>query len=408
MHVRKTATNKLERMHHLLAFLGNPQEAFKVIHVAGTSGKTSTATYCSQLLKAAGCNVGLTVSPHTIEMNERVQINGVPLPEAEFCSEFEQYIGQIERSTIKPTYFELLLGFALWEFARKRVEYAVVEVGIGGLWDTTNVLTRADKVCVITDIGLDHTDILGTTLPEIAAQKAGIIHGRNVAFMHDQGREVTGQILERARLKQADVHLLTDHDTQAPADLPLFQQRNFSLALAAINYTLDRDGHAPLSPKQRLSASRYHMPGRMETFTYSGKTIIIDGAHNGQKLGALLGSVASQYPDTRYALLLGFIDGHDAITRAHDCLQAAAKHSISTIIVTQFGGPQDAPHVSMPVGDIIQIGRELGMRAIVAEVLAEAAFEKLLSAKEPIVIASGSFYLLNHIRPLVLAKTNAK
>ena len=160
----------LDVMKALMEHLGNPQNQLRVLHVAGTSGKTSTAYYCAALLKEAGKKVGLSVSPHVDTVNERLQINGQPMPEAEFCKVLSEFLDVVAESGIKPSYFELLVAMTYWEFARQKVDYAVIEVGLGGLRDGTNVIERADKVCLITDIGLDHTEILGHTLTKITGE----------------------------------------------------------------------------------------------------------------------------------------------------------------------------------------------------------------------------------------------
>ncbi|MCA9326649.1 hypothetical protein KC976_03555, partial [Candidatus Saccharibacteria bacterium] len=165
----------LDNMCALMDHIGSPQEKIRVVHVAGTSGKTSTSYYAAALLRAAGLQVGLSVSPHVDQINERLQINGQPLSEAEFCQVLTEFLNAIKDAPVKPSYFELLTAMAFWEYARRGVDAAVMEVGLGGLLDATNVISRRDKICLITDIGLDHTEILGDTLVEIAQQKAGII-----------------------------------------------------------------------------------------------------------------------------------------------------------------------------------------------------------------------------------------
>ncbi len=394
----------IERMHQLLAVLGSPQESLKIIHVAGTSGKTSTAYYTAALLKRAGYRVGLTISPHTIEMNDRVQIDGQPLAEETFARDFEEFLQLIVDSGLRPMYFEIMFGFALWEFARLGASHAVVEVGVGGLLDTTNVLTAPDKVCIITDIGFDHMHILGHTIPEIAAQKAGIIQSHNVAFTYDQGSAVLGAIHDRSRLKQAEVHIYSEDDI-LKLDLPLFQRRNFSLARQAVAYVCEKDGRK-LTDDMVQSASKILIPGRMETVMIGGKHVILDGAHNGQKMNALLQSVQAMYPGQPIAMLLGFIESAGADARLDDCLSLCGK-AATTLIATQFGGPEDAPHVSVPVGDIIQKGKHLGLTRIIAEVQPAQAFKALLEAPEPVVVVAGSLYLLNHVRPLALAQNGA-
>jgi dihydrofolate synthase/folylpolyglutamate synthase len=145
--------NNLDPVRKLLRAAGNPQNTLRVVHVAGTSGKTSTAYYVAALLKAAGKKVGLAVSPHVDNLNERVQLDLSPLPEAEFCAELGKYLELVKQTGVVLNHFELLYAFAYLQFARLGVDYAVVEVGVGGLLDATNTVDRDDKVCVITDIG---------------------------------------------------------------------------------------------------------------------------------------------------------------------------------------------------------------------------------------------------------------
>src|SRR5688572_622401 len=176
----------LDRMQALLAFLGDPQEKLRVVHIAGTSGKTSAAYFVRGLLQASGARTGLTISPHMVSLAERVQIAGAPVSDAAFVQYIHDFLPLVEKSGLQPSYFEIIIALAFWVFAHEDVDFAVIETGLGGLLDATNTVRRADKVCVITDIGLDHTDILGETIPEIAAQKAGIIQPGNIVVVQNQ------------------------------------------------------------------------------------------------------------------------------------------------------------------------------------------------------------------------------
>ncbi|HSX35838.1 MAG TPA: Mur ligase family protein [Patescibacteria group bacterium] len=394
----------LDHVVELMAYIGDPQEKLKIIHVAGTSGKTSTAYYAAGLLHAAGYKVGLSVSPHVDQVNERLQIDMVPLAEAEFCSEFGTFMDLVEQSEIKTTYFELLVAFTYWEYARQQVDYAVVEVGLGGLMDATNVVMRADKVCVLTDIGLDHVAVLGKTIPEIAAQKAGIIQLHNAAFCYDQGPDVLDQFRARARQKQADLHIL---DQQAlPSDfdfLPLFQKRNFGLSLAAVTFTLQRDSHPALTDEQKMQAAHTYVPGRMDTHTLAnGKIFIMDAAHNGQKLHALGESLRAQYPGQEIAAIVGFIMSSDGR------LELAVREVVDIahhIIVTDFSGSeQDIAHEARGQVEIVAALQDVGFTNYqVAPNLADA-YALLQARPEPVLLATGSIYMLGALRALLKGK----
>jgi dihydrofolate synthase/folylpolyglutamate synthase len=160
----------------IAGLVGNPQDHLRVIHLAGTSGKTSTSYYIAGLLKAGGMKVGLTVSPHVTAITERVQINNIPLSETEFCRYMSEFLPLVTADEERlPSYFEVMMVFALWVFDKSNVDYAVVETGLGGLHDSSNICRRTDKICIITDIGVDHTHVLGDTIEKIATHKAGII-----------------------------------------------------------------------------------------------------------------------------------------------------------------------------------------------------------------------------------------
>lgn len=388
-----------ERMTQLMEFLGNPQDTYKVVHVAGTSGKTSTAYYVAALLQAAGRRVGLTISPHVDAINERVQIGLQPLPQAEFCTEFGDFLELIKPSGIVPMYFEACIAFAFWQFARRGVEYAVIEVGVGGLVDSTNVVHQPNKICVITDIGYGHVGVLGHTLAEIAAQKAGIIQLHNSVFCHPQGPEIMQQIRARAQQKQADLHEVDEPMAADVAFLPQFQQRNFHLSKAVAQFALARDGGdaARLTPTAIMHAAHTLIPGRMELRTQGDKTIILDGAHNPQKLRALVASLQVQFPDQPVAVLF-------ALTRSSPAFVARMVHELRPlrpyVIATGFA-PDPAGHYGSVAAENIQTA--LQPAALRGEMIADPtqAFAALLARPEQILLVTGSFYLLNPIRPLL-------
>lgn len=411
LEARTQATKKfshgLEHMYELLDFLGNPQKRLRIIHVAGTSGKTSTAYYAASLLKEAGVRVGLTVSPHVDDVNERVQIDLQPLPEAEFCRRLDEFLRLIEPCRVVPNYFELFIAFALWEFDAQGVEYAVVEVGVGGLLDSTNVVSDPRKVCVITDIGFDHMHVLGDTLPEIAEQKAGIIQLHNTVFCYQQGREVMEVIRARAERMQADLHTFkTDGLGEEFNFLPLFQRRNFGLALQAAKFVQERDKLPVLSPGLLVRAARVHIPARMEKIGLDGKIVILDIAHNVQKLHGLLESVHAAYPGQAVAALLRLPVRDRAMRRTTAGLREVTKN-VSHIIFTSLAEQGDAPDESFQPEVLTEICREAGFKSFEVVSDPKEAFRVLRSRPEPILLVTGSTFLLNHIRPLLASKLQA-
>jgi len=390
----------LDRMWPLLEAAGNPHQQLSVVHIAGTSGKTSTAYYTAALLQSTGARVGLTVSPHVDSVTERVQINGRLQDEAVFCRDLGEFIDLIADVTPQPTYFELLIVFVLWSFVRHGVDYAVLETGMGGLVDGTNVVTRTDKVCAITDIGLDHTHILGTTIPEIARQKAGIIHEGNHVFMHEQSDAVMDEVRERASHYNAPLHVINEADTalstptEAASSLADFQIRNSTLARAIAEHVAARDGRAINAD---FDLNSVVVPGRMEVVQLSEEqgSLVMDGAHNRQKMQAFVSSFQTRHPDTKADVLLALKEGKE-YKEVIDEL-AAITHSL---IVTTFNTSQDLPAVSQSPDVIADYARSKDIDVTVAEDNKQA-YSALRARQQPIKIATGSFYLLHQLRKLL-------
>jgi len=389
------AVYNLDTIRALAAFVGNPQNNFRVLHVAGTSGKTSTSYYAAALLKAAGKKVGLTVSPHITSINERVQIGLVPLPEQTFCAELGLFMDEVEKSGLKPTYFEIMMAFAYWEFARQKVDFAVVEVGLGGLLDGSNIVTRDDKVCVITDIGFDHMGVLGHSLPEIATQKAGIIHANNAVFMHEQSDEVMEVFRATCEREPASLHMVAAERDVALSFLPLYQQRNIALAEDAVAFALG----SALQPQQIVEAAKVHIPGRMETFTVGEKTVVLDGAHNPQKLQAMAESMRAAHPDTAMAALVGFVQSKEVSLDENAQIVTALAPDV---LVTAFGATQEHGAPSIDADVVATAFQAAGAKT---EIITDhhKAIEALMARQEPVVIITGSLYLVSYLRPFILA-----
>ena len=384
----------LDRMQVLMDKLGNPQNSYKVIHVAGTSGKTSTSYYIASLLQQSCKKVGLTVSPHVDEVNERVQINLMPMPEEEFCKELSEFLNTLENTGVNPTYFELLVAFAYWEFARQGVDYAVVEVGLGGLLDGTNVVSRSDKVCVITDIGLDHTNVLGTNLSDIAAQKAGIVQEHNVTFMYRQPKEVMDAVKKRCQQKDAHLNAITQADFDGSESLPLFQQRNWYLAKKVFEYIAERDSLPELRKEQLLKSQQTYVPARMEVMQFGDKTVIMDGAHNPQKIRASVLSLQDKFPGQKMQVVLGLLGDKEL-----EGVIKELKPIASAIYATYFAAEQDMPRQAINPDEIVKTAQAQGLKAM-AIYEPEQAFQAALNEPESVLVI-GSFFLLNHIRPLI-------
>lgn len=376
----------LERIKKLLDKLDNPQDKIKVVHVAGTSGKTSTCYYLAKLLSLNGYKTGLSVSPHIESINERVQVNLTPVSEKEFCKNLGEFIGILKSQDVRPTYFELLVAFAFWYFALIKVDYAIIEVGLGGLLDGTNVVSREDKICVITDIGLDHIDILGETLEEITAQKAGIIQKGNQVFSNQQDKPVINSLRRAAESKHAELIV------NSKQDFTSFNTRNFSLAKLAAEWIFKRDLKPQLSEAKVDEASKTVIPGRMEKYSIKGKTVILDGAHNSQKIENLLKSLESEIEPGDCCFVLAV--GENKKSHLLKMTQAISKYA-GHVILTNFKFSQDFKHKSLSPGYL---------KSYFEDVPSEKAFDlnqavkKALNRPEKTVIFTGSLYMVGPVR----------
>jgi dihydrofolate synthase/folylpolyglutamate synthase len=389
----------LGRTERLMVHVGNPEKQLRVVHVAGTSGKTSTTYYISALLTPAGCKVGSTISPYVDSMNERIQINGQPLPEKKFCAYFGEFLDLLADIPDTPSRFEVLIAFAYWVFVQEKVDYAVVETGMGGLDDSTNVAARADKLCVITDIGYDHMELLGDTLGKIAHQKAGIIHDGNTALMYDQAPEIM-QVVRYWVSQQEDAELLTfeqerlraAYGGELSADMPNYQKRNWLLAFSAYKWLAKRDELTQLSATELQKTQQLQVPARMDVRVLDGKTIIMDGAHNGQKMAAFWTSFAAQYPGVKPTVLFALKKGKEVA----DIAPLLKKYG-GEVMVTTFTKTQDLPVASMEPSEITSVLEANGVKYRTIPDQNEA-YRQFRSSLENTGVITGSFFLISQLR----------
>jgi len=385
----KGGNYRLNRMKRLMFYLGNPQDSYQTIHVAGTSGKTSTSYYVAALLKKSGYKVGLTVSPHIEKISERAQINLKTLGDSTYYKELEGFNNLVELSAIKPSRFEFLTAFAFYIFKKYQVEFAVVEVGLGGLLDATNVINRSDKICLITDIGIDHTKLLGNTIGSIAQQKAGIIQNNNQVFMYKQSNTVMKQIKNRCQKTNAILNVIDQDYIDAPeyAELPDFQKRNLNLAIKSIQ--------SRITPQSVEFARNILIPGRREVIG----NIILDGSHNVQKITKLVESLQNE--QQKIVLLVSFGNSEKLrIQQKFNLLRRVGDE----IIITKFTKGQDETRLSINPTKLAQYAKRSDFRKITTEVNSSKALELLRHkiGNDKIGLITGSFYLISKIRKEIL------
>ncbi|MFI5270824.1 MAG: bifunctional folylpolyglutamate synthase/dihydrofolate synthase [Candidatus Saccharimonadales bacterium] len=385
----------LDRIRPLMQYLDNPQDKLNVIHIAGTSGKTSTAYFLSSLIRSSGKKVGMTVSPHIDSVTERVQINNEPLYEAKFCSELETFLEKVEESNIKPSYFELLYAFSMWVFVRQEVDYAVIETGMGGLHDATNIIDRPDKICVITDIGIDHAHILGNNLKDIALQKIGIVHAHNQVFCYEQINEVMEVFKDWVDSVHASLNTTTQIEEEENSDLdfegiPYYQQRNWLLAYKVFRYLMKRDKITHLTRQALIESFHVQVPARMEVKEVAGKTIIMDGAHNGQKMVTFIESFKKLFPDKKPIVIIALKKDKD-FNEVVEYISEIA----SNVVTTTFSATQDLMVESMDSDELAAAFKKLNARSIRNP---HEAFEIAMNEAEDAILITGSFYLLSQLR----------
>lgn len=331
--VSRRTSYKLDRMRALLRELGDPHRTYPTIHIGGTSGKGSTASMIAAALSAAGKRTGLHTKPHLHAMTERAVVDSTPIGRERFASLLSEMMPAIERTTAKhgrPTYYETLLALAFAYFARERVDVAVIEVGLGGRLDGTNVLTPV--VAAITSIGFDHTDVLGSSLESIAYEKAGIAKPGVplvLANVPAQARsviercvaEIGASLIHVSEVVQIQRTGGTSREQQLSAKtsrgsydfqlslLGTFARLNAATAIAVLEQ-LD-DALRPTLSEINRAFGELQLPGRMEFYALT-PAVLFDIAHNPEKAEALVASLREAFPGRRIHYVLAVGESKDA------------------------------------------------------------------------------------------------
>ena len=313
----------LETIKRILSALGNPQENFTSIHVAGTNGKGSVASALSSILHESGYKVGLYTSPHLVRFNERICINNCQISDADVVKSYKA-VQQVHHGDRSPTFFEFATAMALYEFGRQKVEWAVIETGMGGRYDATNIITPA--ISIITNVSMEHRDYLGNTLAQITREKAGIIKQRTPVVTAVKQKQAQSVVQRVAHKKSAPVFMLgknftvrrnrtgyfsyygienTWHDLQTPL-LGHYQVQNAALALAASELLNKLKAEISFkSIKNGLTKTRW--PGRLEIVS-DKPLVILDGAHNLIAARNLSKFLAANLVNRRIILVVGILD----------------------------------------------------------------------------------------------------
>ncbi|MFH0980723.1 MAG: folylpolyglutamate synthase/dihydrofolate synthase family protein [Planctomycetota bacterium] len=417
-HSRVSYTNNnfsLARMNRLLAALGNPHRKFASVHIAGTKGKGSTATMVAEMLRGTGYKVGLYTSPHVSTICERIWVDGRIIPETAFTQIFRQ-VAPVARSIkgVEPTYFELLTAGAFLHFAQAKVEIAVIETGMGGRLDATNVLTPA--ACGITSISYDHAAQLGNTLELIAGEKAGIIKKGVPVVSAPQAPSVKKVLQQVAEERSAPIYFVGQdvpfsHRFESAPDIgphnrislttpqsrfehlhvPLsgeHQTVNCALSLVLLDVLKGR-GFTIDDQKAVAGLANVRMVGRMEIISDEPR-ILVDGAHNAASIEALMRAIGQSVRYDSMVVIFGCHKDKDI-----DGMLKQLQLGADKIVFTSTGSRRavDADEVAARYtelsGKMAQVGRTLD------EAMAIAASAV---SREDIICITGSFYLVGEAK----------
>lgn len=408
----------LERTLRLLELLGNPQEKLKLIHIAGTNGKGSTTAMITKMLSGLGYKVGMYTSPFLEEFEERIQINGENIPKdilAELVTLIKPSIDKVkEEGYGHPTEFEMITVLMLLYFEKEKVNFGVVEVGLGGRLDSTNVIMPI--VSVITSISFDHTNLLGNSLKEIAGEKCGIIKKDIPTVVFPQYEEAKNVVLNKCKIENSrlyevnlnDVELLEIVKGDKPfqrvkirgakeyiLNLPLLGEHQiYNLALAIkVLEVIERQGLINLDNKSiEKSISEVKWKGRLEVLR-NKPLVVIDGAHNIQGIATLKTNIEKYFNYENIYLILGILADKDVEKMVEEITPLAKKVYAVTPNSIRAELAQDLKR------EIIKYNRNCE----VYENYEDAFNTALKEAKEnDLIIASGSLYMIGDMRKIIV------
>lgn len=404
-------TFKLDRMEQLLAKLGDPHRQIRTVHVAGTNGKGSTVHMIGSMLQACGYTVGIYTSPHLVDLRERILINGQVIEKPVFTDLMKRVAKAAEKAGVEPTFFEAMTAVCLKHFAEQAVDIAVIEVGLGGRLDSTNVIRP--EACVVTSIDYDHMNLLGNTLEEIAREKAGIFKRDVPAFIFESDPAVERAMAEAAERAGAPLKIVNkDIDYSArfcvtddlgphtrvclytktsrlehlPVPLPgEHMASNCGLALAVVDHlkTVGFD-----CPEDKITAglAATKVPGRMQ-LVWDRPRVLVDGAHNPAAVGALMRCVGAHLPYDSMICVFGCCSDKDVPALIDKVNLGADK-----VIFTRAAGN---PRAADPEDLQKLFNERSGKMSQVAKTLPEALeMATRAVSREDLVCVTGSFYLV--------------
>ena len=395
----------LEREQELLDRIGNPHRGMKYIHVAGTNGKGSTAAMLANILRTAGYRTGLYTSPYIIRFNERIQVNGEQISDEEICALTEFIKPHAEAMADHPSEFEIVTAIGFEYFKRQRCDIVVLEVGMGGEWDATNVIEE-NEAAVIVNIGLDHTEVLGDTIEKIARTKSGVVKRGCPCVIYRQEPTVEAVFSEVCRQMDAPLYLADfnsliprhsgldgqrfDWETLRDLGIPLLgahQLKNACTVLSTVRVLTSRGWNIP-EVAIRAGLETVYWPGRFQLMM-DRPLFIIDGGHNPQCLEALENAIRTYLPGRK----LVFLNGCMADKDYGDMFRWLLPYAQEFVTVK----PQNPRALSAEaLSDYIR--ENLNARATPCATVAEGVRTAIENAgPEGVVCACGSLYMIGDI-----------
>lgn len=407
----------LSRITEILARLGNPQEKYKIIHVAGTNGKGSACSMLSQILISAGFKTAEYTSPHLERYNERFVINNIEISDddyAKYMGIIKKYADEMEEEGLgRPTVFEHLTALAFLYFADNHVDYAVIEVGLGGRFDATNVV-RSPILSVIASISFDHTEFLGNTLESIAFEKGGIIKNGCPVVLYNQSECVYNVIKKlsdernsklyyafnekidiiRQNIDETILSISNEYFKYDNILLPLigeYQIKNCALVLLAA-YVLKQSGLSITDENIREGILKSRWNGRMEV-CQKNPLIVIDGAHNPDGILMLAKSAEKYFVDKKIVLLMGVLSDKQYEKMAEEIIPLA-----DVVVITRPDSER-----ALSADGLKKVALKYCDRVYSLENIDEAyKFALGMVGREDVLLCAGSLYLVGRLRTLIM------
>ncbi len=392
----------LETIQKAMDILGNPENSYKIIHIAGTNGKGSTSTYVANMLESQGYKVGKFTSPEIFDFNERISINNQNITDQELASIFHEIRTRLaNHQDVSLTFYEMLTAIMFLYMQHQAIDYLVLEVGLGGKYDATNICTS--DLALITNISLDHMNFFGSDLNNIAEEKAGIIKNKQKVFLGSSIKELNIAV---EKLSDDIVNITNNNYTismnphelstgicidNQEFTLPLYgehQAHNFALAYYALQ-SLNLD----LSHEQiQNSLNKTKWLGRFQVIKHQDKTIILDVAHNQASAEVLAKNILSAYKKEQTISIFTSLKDKDV----KNIIPQIEKYSHEIHILELANNPR-----AMPIGDLYEEISKLFTGKIIQSSSPQTALDQALKSQATTIVISGSFYLLKLYQDLL-------